>query len=75
MVFGTFLNRVVGKGCGAHLERKIIRKTHMFVMFVSGLNVAGWDNVDHQGYALHGMMRSEGLKQDGSQSAESRTDT
>ena len=67
--------RVVGKGCGAHLERKIIRNTYMFVMFVSGLNVAGWDNVDHQGYALPGMMRSEGLKQDGSQSAESRTDT
>ena len=47
----------------------------MFVMFVNGLNVAGWDNVDHQGYALHGKMQLEGLRQDGSQSAESRADT
>ena len=74
-VLGHCLVRVVGKGCGAHLERKIIRKTHMFVMFVSGLNVAGWDNVDHQGYVVHGMMRLEGLRQDGSQSANSRADT
>ena len=66
---------VVGTGSRAHLEQKIIRKTTMFVTFVSGLNVAGWDNVDHQGYVVHGMMRLEGLRQDGSQSAESRADT
>ena len=63
------------RGAGRTWSGKSFEKTHMFVMFVSGLKVAGWDNVDHQGYALHGMMRSEGLKQDGSQSAESRTDT
>ena len=65
----------LARDAGRTWSGKSSKKTHMFVMFVSGLNVAGWDNVDHQGYALQGMMRSEGLKQDGSQSAESRTDT
>ena len=62
------------RGAGRTWSGKSFEKTYMFVMSANGLNVAGWRNVDHQGYALHGMMRSEGLRQDGSQSAKSRTD-